>query len=147
MNKEPTGTKLVLIRAAGELFATHGFEGTSIRAIAEKAGTNIAAINYHFGTKENLYAEAILYVVLQDHLGRSAVVVHEDANVLTFARWQAWPIPYAAFEGVNPAAVTKLIIGMGDRAAPAPGGTGRVFLDDVYLTKPAPVEEANAVTE
>ena len=82
-----------------------------------------------------------LYVVLQDNLGRSAVVAHEDASVLTFARWQAWPIPYVAFEGVNPAAVTKLIIGMGDRDAPTPGGAGLVFLDDIYLTRPAPGQE------
>jgi AcrR family transcriptional regulator len=50
--------------AAGELFAEHGLEGTSVRAIAEKAGANIAAINYHFGSKENLYNEALRYVML-----------------------------------------------------------------------------------
>ena len=61
MNNLPRGTRLQLIIAAGEIFADHGFEGASIRAIAEKAGANIAAINYHFGSKKNLYKEAILY--------------------------------------------------------------------------------------
>ncbi len=57
-----TGTKLALLEAAGELFAEHGLEGTNIRAIAEKAQANIAAVNYHFGTKENLYTEALRHV-------------------------------------------------------------------------------------
>ncbi len=58
-----TGTKLALVIAGGELFAEYGMEGASTRAIAEKAGVNCAAINYHFGTKENLYAEALRYAV------------------------------------------------------------------------------------
>jgi hypothetical protein len=37
---------------------------------------------------------------------------------------------------VNLAAVQKLMIGVGDRAHPAAGGAGVVFIDDIYLTKP-----------
>lgn len=59
------GTKLALILAAGELFAENGLEGTSIRAIAEKAGANVAAINYHFGTKENLHAQVLSYAIMR----------------------------------------------------------------------------------
>ena len=59
---EPTGTKLALIEAAGELFADRGLEGTSTRGIAEKAGSNIGCIHYHFGGKEGLYWSAIEYV-------------------------------------------------------------------------------------
>lgn len=55
-------TKRTLIEAAGPLFAEHGIDGTTVRAIAEKAQTNIAAINYHFGSKENLYKETLLFV-------------------------------------------------------------------------------------
>ena len=62
MNTHELNTKTALIQAAGELFAQHGLEGTSVRAIAEKAGSNIAAVNYHFGSKENLYKETLLYV-------------------------------------------------------------------------------------
>jgi TetR/AcrR family transcriptional regulator, regulator of cefoperazone and chloramphenicol sensitivity len=60
---EYSGTKRALIEAAGELFAEHGFEGTSIRGIAERVGANLAAINYHFGSKENLYTEVLRYVL------------------------------------------------------------------------------------
>ena len=61
MDDEPHGTKLALILAAGELFAERGFDGTSIRAIAEKADANIAAISYHFGGKQELHLAALLY--------------------------------------------------------------------------------------
>ena len=42
-----------------ELFALNGFEGTSIRDIADKASVNIAMVNYYFGSKEKLF-EAIV---------------------------------------------------------------------------------------
>lgn len=45
--------------AATELFAAHGFRGTSIRDIAAQAGANVAAGHYHFGSKEGLYLEVL----------------------------------------------------------------------------------------
>lgn len=44
-----------LLDAAAELFAQGGFHGTSIRDIAERAGVNVAAGHYHYGSKEGLY--------------------------------------------------------------------------------------------
>ncbi|MGA1825597.1 MAG: CerR family C-terminal domain-containing protein [bacterium] len=64
MEKEPSETKLSLILAAGELFAELGLEGVGIRTIAKKAGVNIAAVNYHFGSKEHLYTETLKYAAL-----------------------------------------------------------------------------------
>jgi len=61
-SREPTGTKLSLIQAAGELFALKGLKGTGTRAIAGKAGSNIGCIHYYFGGKENLYWAAVEYV-------------------------------------------------------------------------------------
>lgn len=46
--------QLQIIRIAEELFASRGFEGTSVRDIAEAAGINIAMISYYFGSKEKL---------------------------------------------------------------------------------------------
>lgn len=54
-------TKLRLLEAAGELFAEHGFENTSIRAICKRAQANVASVNYHFGGKLQLYQAAISY--------------------------------------------------------------------------------------
>ncbi len=46
-----------LVEAAERLFARHGFAATSVRDITKAADCNVAAINYHFGGKENLYRE------------------------------------------------------------------------------------------
>lgn len=55
MSTDRKETKQLIIREARSLFSEQGFNGTSIRQIAEKCDINIAAINYHFGSKENLY--------------------------------------------------------------------------------------------
>ena len=52
-------TKARLLDAAGEEFANKGFELARVRAICERAGANLAAINYHFGDKEALYVEVL----------------------------------------------------------------------------------------
>ena len=46
-----------LLDVAEELFAEHGFDGTSVRELAGAAECNIAAVNYYFGGKEKLYEE------------------------------------------------------------------------------------------
>ena len=50
-------TREQILCAAEKLFAEKGFSNTSIRDITEKANCNIAAVNYHFHGKENLYIE------------------------------------------------------------------------------------------
>jgi AcrR family transcriptional regulator len=52
-------TKARILDAAEALFMEHGFEATSLRAITAAAGANLAAVNYHFGSKEELF-EAVL---------------------------------------------------------------------------------------
>ena len=53
----PFSTKTRILAAAEELFAQHGFAGTSLRQVTGRAEVNIAAVNYHFGSKENLVNE------------------------------------------------------------------------------------------
>jgi AcrR family transcriptional regulator len=48
-----------LLAAAARLFAERGFHATSVREIAERAGTNIASGNYHYGSKKALYLEVL----------------------------------------------------------------------------------------
>lgn len=52
-------TKTRLLAAAGELFAERGFHGTKVRDIAQRARVNVAAGNYHFGSKKDLYLEVL----------------------------------------------------------------------------------------
>lgn len=50
-------TKDRILGAAEALFAQHGFAGTSLRQVTSQADVNIAAVNYHFGSKDNLVNE------------------------------------------------------------------------------------------
>jgi AcrR family transcriptional regulator len=52
-------TKDRLLAAASELFAERGFQGTKVRDIAARAGVNVAAGNYHYGSKKALYLEVL----------------------------------------------------------------------------------------
>ncbi|HYL25936.1 MAG TPA: TetR family transcriptional regulator, partial [Burkholderiales bacterium] len=47
-------TRTRILDAAEELFMQHGFEGTSMRLLTAKAEVNLAAVNYHFGSKHAL---------------------------------------------------------------------------------------------
>jgi AcrR family transcriptional regulator len=53
----PTDTKIKLLDTAERLFSQKGIEATSLRTITAKAGANLAAIHYHFGSKEILIRE------------------------------------------------------------------------------------------
>jgi len=65
MNQTQTPTSLPhgaatadrILNAAERLFMEHGFDGASMRHITAEAGVNLAAVNYHFGSKESLMQE------------------------------------------------------------------------------------------
>jgi len=69
-------TRLRLLQAAGEIFAEQGFRKATIRDICHRADANIAAVNYHFGDKEKLYA-----AVLQHWLGEAMKKYPPDGNL------------------------------------------------------------------
>ncbi len=52
-------TKTAILDASEALFAERGIEASSLRAITAQAGTNLAAVNYHFGSKEALIAAVV----------------------------------------------------------------------------------------
>ena len=56
-------TRTQILDAAEHLFAERGFRGTSVRAITDLAGANLAAVGYHFGSKAELLAAVIRRVV------------------------------------------------------------------------------------
>ncbi len=61
MEEEISETRIRILEAAAAIFAKHGFAATTIRHICSKAQVNLAAVNYHFGSKEGLYRETIRY--------------------------------------------------------------------------------------
>ena len=52
-------TRKCILEAAQRLFAAHGYHGASIRDIVRSCGVSNAALYYHFGSKQNLYAEVL----------------------------------------------------------------------------------------
>ena len=55
----PDDTRDRIVRAAGEIFGRHGFDGTTIRQITKRARVNVAAVNYHFRDKAELYLRVL----------------------------------------------------------------------------------------
>ena len=68
--KDTVRTRKSLLKAAGKIFAVKGFHQASLAEICDEAGVNAAAVNYHFGGKENLYVEA------WKHAFEESLVVH-----------------------------------------------------------------------
>ena len=63
----PAETRQTLLEAAVAVFAQRGFRAASVREICQRAGANVAAVNYHFGDKEALYAEALKFALRCAH--------------------------------------------------------------------------------
>jgi AcrR family transcriptional regulator len=74
-------TRLSILDAAERCFAEGGFDGVSLRTITDVAGVDLALVNYHFGSKDNLLREVI---------ARRARIVHDDrVRALEMARRDA----------------------------------------------------------
>ena len=56
--QRPTNTREKLLAAASEIFVQKGFRDATVAEICNLAEANLAAVNYHFGSKEALYQEA-----------------------------------------------------------------------------------------
>jgi hypothetical protein len=90
-----------------------------------------------------------VYVALEDASKKVGVVAYPDAAITSDAQWTEWRIPLGSFTGVkgsqtqnsafgvpNLAKVKLLYIGVGDRKTPVKGGAGRIYIDDIRVTKP-----------
>lgn len=55
------GTRLRLLKAAGEIISRKGFRAATVREICARAGANVASVKYYFGGKKRLYEELLRY--------------------------------------------------------------------------------------
>jgi AcrR family transcriptional regulator len=72
------GTRERLLATAARVFADHGYAATTIRDVCKRARANVAAVNYHFGSKEQLYVETLRWAM-------TLCQGEDTAELLTFA--------------------------------------------------------------
>ena len=75
-----------LIDVAIKLFAEKGYEGTSVRDLATAGGVNVAAVSYHFGSKDELYHEALRACLAPCGEMRERMQKHLDAALKNRSR-------------------------------------------------------------
>jgi len=82
-----------------------------------------------------------MYVALANANGPTAVVVYNDnPDPVLICTWTEWTIDLQEFadQGVNMTDVNSIAIGFGDRNNPQPGGSGRMYFDDIRLCRLSP---------
>jgi AcrR family transcriptional regulator len=86
MTEEAKDTRERLLEAAENLFADRGCAAVSVRDIAAEAEVNVAAVNYHFQGKDNLYHEVLRRVMLRKQERYLAAVQKQlDRGPMTLA--------------------------------------------------------------
>jgi hypothetical protein len=83
-------------------------------------------------------AQDDLYLGVEDSAGKLKIVTNPDPTVVTSVTWTEWKIPLSSLTGVNLSKVKRIYVGVGDKENPAAGGTGRIYIDDIRVVRPAP---------
>ncbi len=81
-----------------------------------------------------------MYVGIANANGPNAVVYHDNPDAPLINEWTQWNIDLQEFadQGVDLTNVGSISIGFGDKKNPQPGGSGKVWFDDIRLYWPAP---------
>lgn len=95
---EKTDKREHILSVAEELFAEKGFDGTSVRDIAQLASVNLAMISYYFGSKENLLKDLIV-----DRFESSISLLEEKSNDQQQGPWEKieWLIEFYVDRIIN----------------------------------------------
>jgi len=75
-------TRKRLLNAACEVFAEKGYRNAKVAEICRQAGANVAAVNYYFGDKATLYAEAWHHAFNEYPMPESSIPVHTSPDGL-----------------------------------------------------------------
>lgn len=119
-------TKEFLIDCAGQIIAIKGFKDTTSKEICELAGENMAAINYHFGSREGLYREVLAHTYqtligrarggqedLENWTPRQRLENFINENIYKALVEKSWEVRVWAREIINPSPFLKEFLGMG----------------------------------
>jgi hypothetical protein len=85
-----------------------------------------------------------LYVAVYNSTGAPAVVYHDDSDASVTDTWTEWVIPLQAFadQGISLTNVDRIAIGLGTQGNMAvPGGSGKMYIDDIRLYQPSAAAE------
>jgi regulation of enolase protein 1 (concanavalin A-like superfamily) len=143
---EMTATPAVTITMANDVLIGLAVTSHTATAVCGAAFSNVSTTGNVYGqwqVAEVGAPQAIgnspetFYVSLQDAAGRAKTVTCTDPTMIATGAWQQWSIPFSQFSsaGVNLGAVKKMVIGVGDRVAPKAGSTGKLYIDDIRLTR------------
>lgn len=97
--REPDKIKARIVEVALEQFATLGYEGTSMRQIADAANTSLSLVAYHFSSKDGLW-RAVMKIVFERSRGlRNSF----DVNATATDRLRHWIVNLVALHAEFPA--------------------------------------------
>ena len=124
----PPETTARIIAAAGAVFAERGFRSTTVRQITTRAGVNLAAVNYHFRDKGELYAQVLMeakrhvtWIVIADMQGSAEeklrTFITRFVSSLLDPERPAWHGRVLAMEMANPTPALNRVVRETDRAA------------------------------
>ena len=125
-SKSPADTRSRILDAAEVLFMEHGFDGTSMRMITGRAGVNLAAVNYHFGSKE---------LLIQDVFRRRLTALNK-ARVASLDAMEA----EAGGAPLKPSRIVDAFFGTALRMAADVEGGGHTFMSLLGRTYTEPNE-------
>ena len=77
-------TKQRIVEASTYLFGVKGYDGTSTREIAQRAGVNIASLNYHFKSKQGLLKEVTAAIIEEFHSKINTIAADQNQSTETF---------------------------------------------------------------
>ena len=85
-----------------------------------------------------------LYVAVSNTAGNPAVAIYDDPAAATIDTWTEWVIPLSVFadQGIVLTDIDRIAIGLGTRGnMTVPGGSGKMYIDDVRLYQPRDTAE------
>jgi AcrR family transcriptional regulator len=127
--KPPHETRTRILDAAEELFMQHGFEGTSMRLLTARAEVNLAAVNYHFGSKH-----ALIEAVFRRRL-----------DPMNAARLAALEQIEAEARPIDPERIIRAFVGESLRMIEDAKGGGRNFIRLLGRTYSDPAKSIRAL--